>query len=86
MKKLFFFGIILLFMVSCHNYKKDAERLSVVRDSLQQEGAIKDSSIVSFLGDFNEIQANLDSIKKLENLVTVESRSNNELKSSQKTK
>jgi vacuolar-type H+-ATPase subunit I/STV1 len=39
------------------------------------EAAIKDSAIIDFLSDFNEIQANLDSIKKMEELVTVQSQS-----------
>lgn len=69
---------------SCHNYKKDAERLMMVRDSLAQETAFRDSSIVGFLNDFSEIQANLDSIKKIEKLVTVQSSSGRELNASQK--
>ena len=54
-----------------------------MRDSLKTETAIKDSAIVDFLSDFNEIQANLDSIKKLEKLVTVQSE-NRELNKNQK--
>jgi hypothetical protein len=69
---------------ACHNYKKDAERLMFVRDSLHQETAFRDSSIVGFLNDFSEIQANLDSIKKIEKLVTVQSINGRELNSSQK--
>lgn len=69
---------------SCHNYKKDAERLMFVKDSLQQEAAFRDSTIVGFLNDFSEIQANLDSIKKIEKLVTVQSASGRELSSTQK--
>jgi hypothetical protein len=56
----------------------------MVRDSLQQETAFRDSSIVGFLNDFSEIQANLDSIKKIEKLVTVQSNSGRELNTSQK--
>lgn len=75
------FGLILF--TSCHNYKKDAQQLALVRDSLTAEAAIKDLAINDFLSDFNEIQANLDSIKKLEELVTVQSESR-ELNNTQK--
>lgn len=75
MKKLVVVIIGLTLLTSCHNYKKDAERLTQVRDSLKLEAAIKDSAIIDFLSDFNEIQANLDSIKKMEELVTVQSQS-----------
>jgi hypothetical protein len=84
MKKLFVlvFGIVAL--SACHNYKKDAQQLAITRDSLQQETAFRDASIAGFLNDFSEIQANLDSIKKIEKLVTVQSGSGRELNSSQK--
>lgn len=84
MKKLLVLLLSVVVFSSCHNYKKDAERLTFVRDSLQQESAFRDSSIVGFLNDFSEIQANLDSIKKIEKLVTVQSSSGRELNSSQK--
>ncbi len=75
MKKLGVFTLGLILFTSCHNYKKDAQQLAQVRDSLKTEAAIKDSAINDFLSDFNEIQANLDSIKKMEKLVTVQSES-----------
>ena len=55
-----------------------------VKDSLQQEATFRDSTIVGFLNDFSEIQANLDSIKKIEKLVTVQSASGRELNANQK--
>ncbi len=73
MKKLLVLAVSLVVFASCHNYKKDTQNLILVRDSLKTEAAIKDSAIVDFLSDFNEIQANLDSIKKVEKLVTVQS-------------
>lgn len=84
MKKLLILLLAVIALSSCHNYKKDAERLLFVRDSLQQETAFRDSSIVGFLNDFSEIQANLDSIKKIEKLVTVQSASGRELNANQK--
>ncbi len=84
MKKLLVLLLAVAALSACHNYKKDAERLMMVRDSLQQETAFRDSSIVGFLNDFSEIQANLDSIKKIEKLVTVRSNSGRELNANQK--
>jgi len=84
MKKLLVLLLGVVVFSACHNYKKDAERLMFVRDSLHQETAFRDSSIVGFLNDFSEIQANLDSIKKIEKLVTVQSSIGRELNSSQK--
>jgi hypothetical protein len=84
MKKLIFlvFGIVLF--GACHNYKKDAQNLMMAKDSLEQVTAYRDSSIASFLSDFSEIQANLDSIKQIEKIVSVQSGSNRELNASQK--
>lgn len=84
MKKLAIFILMVVFFASCHNYKEDAEKLSVTIDSLRSESEMKDSSIVGFLNDFNEIQANLDTIKKMEDLVTVQSAQGREMSSQQK--
>jgi septal ring factor EnvC (AmiA/AmiB activator) len=84
MKKLLVLALAVVTFSSCHNYKKDTERLMFVKDSLQQEAAFRDSTIVGFLNDFSEIQANLDSIKKIEKLVTVQSASGRELNANQK--
>jgi len=84
MKKLFVLVLAIVALSACHNYKKDAQQLTISRDSLQQETALRDASIAGFLNDFSEIQANLDSIKKIEKLVTVQSNSNRELNANQK--
>jgi len=84
MKKLMILVLAVVLFSSCHNYKKDTDRLMFVKDSLQQEAAFRDSTIVGFLNDFSEIQANLDSIKKIEKLVTVQSASGRELSANQK--
>ncbi len=84
MKKLVLFCCVAVLFASCHNYKKDAEQLTIVRDSLTHEAAVKDSSIVEFLTDFNEILVTLDSIKKVEKLVTVQSARGKEMNYRQK--
>ncbi|HYQ57750.1 MAG TPA: hypothetical protein VEP89_10425 [Draconibacterium sp.] len=84
MKKLLFLFLIVTVLASCHNYKKDAEQLMIVRDSLVQEAHIKDTSIAAYLNDFNEILSTLDSIKKVEKLVTVQSERGSEMSYGQK--
>lgn len=86
MKNIIITVLALSMLVGCHNYKKDAQQLKISGDSLKIEAAFKDSSIIEFLNDFNEIQANLDSIKKFEKLVTIESNLGSELNSKQKKK
>jgi chromosome segregation ATPase len=68
--KTIFVCLFALILASCHNYKNDAERLEVVVDSLKTKTLEKDSTIEVFLNDFAEIQANLDSIKKMEMFMT----------------
>lgn len=84
MKKLIILVLGIVLFSACHNYKKDAQSLTMVRDSLEQVTTFRDSSIASFLNDFSEIQANLDSIKEIEKIVSVQSGSNRELNASQK--
>lgn len=76
--------IVAITLFSCHNYKKDAERLQIVRDSIANEAMAKDSAIVGFLADMNEVQATLDSIKTIEKLVMVEKASGVEMPASRK--
>jgi predicted RNase H-like nuclease (RuvC/YqgF family) len=84
MKELIIFCISAIVLVSCHNYKKDVEQLTIVRDSLTHEAEFKDSAIVSFLNDFNEIVVTLDSIKMIEKIVTAKSSQRPEVSSQQK--
>lgn len=86
MKKLLILSFGLFLFASCHNYKKDAERLTLERDSINAEVAMKDSSIMEYLADFNEITTRLDSIKSIEKLVTVKSAEQREMSYSQKQK
>jgi peptidoglycan hydrolase CwlO-like protein len=84
MKKSIFLLILITTLFGCQQRKQQIERLNVVRDSLTQVAYEKDSAIMEFLTGFNEIQANLDSIKTVEKLVTVSSAQPGEMNSSQK--
>lgn len=86
MKKIIVFLLVLISFTSCHNYKKDSQQLTMQRDSLEKEAAFKDESIAGLLSDFNEIQQNLDKIKELEKVVTMQSNTRGELSSNQKQK
>jgi hypothetical protein len=86
MKKSAAFILLLFILGSCHNYKKDTIQLKAEQDSITTEAAKKDSAILEFLNGFNQIQANLDSIKTVEKLVTVQTNRGRELNSDQKTK
>jgi len=77
--------LVVTVFFSCHNYKKDTERLQTKVDSLKTLTVQKDSTIKAFFSDFSEIQANLDSIKKMETLLDV-SGSEPVLKTNQKEK
>ncbi len=78
--------LLALFFASCHNYKEDAEKLQTQVDSLQVITEQKDSTIDAFIGDFNEIQSNLDSIKKLEEMLSVPAEPSQQLSARQKDK
>lgn len=63
--------LLVFIFVSCHNYKKDAENLQVKVDSLMTVTQKNENTIDNYLDDFNEIQASLDSIKKMEELLVI---------------
>ena len=86
MRRITIFIFALIFFSACQNYKKNAEQLTALRDSLVQETSFKDASIADLLRDFNEIQANLTKIKEVEKIVTIQTNAAGELSSDQKQK
>jgi peptidoglycan hydrolase CwlO-like protein len=83
MRKFLLLAIIFGF-TGCHYQKNEITRLSTIKDSLYVATAEKDSAILDFLKAFNEIQENLDSIKKLEKIVTVARDQQGEMRGSRK--
>ena len=83
MKKLFFI-VVLSGLVACQQQKKEIARLGTVQDSLTLASAEKDSAILDFLMAFNEIQENLDSIKRLEQIVSVAREQKGEMRADRK--
>lgn len=61
--------LLAVFVVSCQNYKEEAEKLQNKVDSLQNVTEQKNTTIENFLDDFVDIQTNLDSIKKMEEMI-----------------
>lgn len=77
-KLLFILSVVIL--VSCGQHKKEIERMQAKQDSLEQLDVQKDASILEFMSAMNEIQANLDSIKAIEKIVSVQTSSGSEMK------
>jgi predicted RNase H-like nuclease (RuvC/YqgF family) len=76
--------VALIGLIGCQQQKNEIARLSSVQDSLSNITTEKDSAILDFLMAFNEIQDNLDSIKRLEKIVSLASGQQGELKGTKK--
>ncbi len=85
MKKLLFVLSVLV-LVSCGQHKKEIARMQAKQDSISQLGVQKDNSILQFIGAMNEIQMNLDSIKAIEKIVSVQTAPGTELKAEAKNR
>ncbi len=70
MKKLIFISLMLPVFFSCNNSQKELEALQARYDSVLTLGFTKDTTILDYVESFNAIQANLDSIKQAEMLIT----------------
>jgi TolA-binding protein len=71
-------------LVSCGQHKKEIARMQAKQDSIAALGVQKDNSILEFIGAMNEIQDNLDSIKAIEKIVSVQTAPGTELKAEAK--
>ncbi|HEY3369738.1 MAG TPA: hypothetical protein VGK10_02755 [Prolixibacteraceae bacterium] len=79
MKRLLFILSIVV-LTSCGQHKKEIARMQAKQDSIAQLAVQKDASILEFMAAMNEIQSNLDSIKTIEKIVSVQSSSGSEMK------
>lgn len=71
--------VLLLVLFSCKDYKPEVDRLNRERDSLINSSSLKDSTIDSFLGDFNDIEASLDSINQIHAAITLDRKNDPEM-------
>ncbi len=86
MKKLFYLVLILpLIMVSCGN-SGEVERLKAERDSLAQITASNDQTINDFVSAFNEVEANLETIKQKEKIISMKTHGDVQLNENSKDK
>ena len=71
MKKLLFVLVIPVMMLAsgCNQGKEEIARLKTTNDSLVSISSAKDATVADFVTTFNEIQANLDSIKMKEKII-----------------
>jgi TolA-binding protein len=83
MKKLLFVLSVMV-LVSCGQHKKEIARMQAKQDSIAQLGVQKDNTILQYIGAMNEIQTNLDSIKTIEKIVSVQTTPGTELKAEAK--
>lgn len=83
MKKLLFILSVTV-LVSCGQHKKEIARMQYKQDSIAALGVEKDNSILEFIGAMNEIQANMDSVKTIQKLVSVQTAPGTELKAEAK--
>ncbi|MDY0103658.1 MAG: hypothetical protein RBS07_12045 [Lentimicrobium sp.] len=70
MKKLILIALLISVLFGCDSKKKEYEALRVRYDSIMSLGFTKDTAIIAYLESFNAIQANLDSIKMTEMIIS----------------
>jgi chromosome segregation ATPase len=86
MKKILLLIIIpaMLLTMGCNKQKAEIERLKAKNDSLMAIGFAKDTTVMSYVRAFNEIQSNLDSIKQKENIISQNTQGGTELQANAK--
>jgi chromosome segregation ATPase len=82
MKKTMFLVSVSLLIVftSCNNNKEQIAKLKTTNDSLLSLGFQKDTTVIAYVAAFNAIQANLDSIKGKEMIISKNTKGGGELK------
>ncbi|MEN8119616.1 MAG: hypothetical protein ABFS35_04690 [Bacteroidota bacterium] len=85
MKQILFSLVIMSMIISCGN-KDEVEQLQAERDSLLQIANNKDETINDFVKSFNEIEANLETIKQKENIISLKTHGDIELSDTAKNK
>ncbi len=63
--------MVVLFISSCQKYKKEIERLNYSKDSVQSVANERSEKVIEYVASFNEIQNSLDSIKRLQKIMSV---------------
>lgn len=86
MKKLLFILVLPVIMLTtgCNQKNEEIAALKAKNDSLISLGFVKDSTVIDFVNAFNDIQANLDSIKMKEKVISKAVDGNGEVKTRSK--
>lgn len=84
MRKLFFVLSVII-LASC-GHKQEIARMQAKQDSISRLGVQKDNTIIQYIGAMNQIQMNLDSIKRLEKIVTIQTAPGTEVQPDAKQK
>jgi chromosome segregation ATPase len=71
---------LLIAFSSCNNNKEQIAKLKTTNDSLLSLGYQKDTTVIAYVAAFNSIQANLDSIKGKEMIISKSTKGGGELK------
>ena len=74
---------VIILASGCGHSKEQIARLKMQNDSLRAVGTDKDANIADFVTTFNEVEANLDSIKRIEQVIDKSAKSG-EVKGSRK--
>ncbi len=69
--KLVLLLLVVATFASCQKSKREIERLNSSKDSIEQVVGQRDEAIIEYLASFNEIQAKLDSVKQIQNVLNV---------------
>jgi len=83
MNRIIFALVIPVIMLAsgCNQTKEEIAMLKATNDSLVSVSQAKDSTVAMFVSSFNDIQANLDSIKMKEKIISKATEGSSELKS-----
>lgn len=86
MKRMIYFSLLLLLLVSCGKSSSDYKTLKMENDSLRLENAKAQAEIDEFLSLINEVEDNFAALKSAENYVNVEVSRGGELSKSSQEK
>jgi predicted nucleic acid-binding Zn-ribbon protein len=79
--------LVIVFFASCQKYKREIVSLNTSKDSIQKVVNERNDKILDYVASFNEIQGNLDSIKRIQKILNVNlSDPNREVQQTEKDK
>lgn len=86
MKKLFYLSFVVVFLAGCAGKQKEIDRLQAQNDSLQNVTEEREKTVNEFISAFNDIEANLETIKEKEKIISNRTEESGELTDDMKEK